>query len=511
MTVAMQTHRVGEGAAVLAAVCLAGLMMPLSFTAPAVAMPAIMRDLGGDVVTLGWVVNAFVLSFGSTVMAAGALADRFGRKRVFLTGVSLFGLLSVVIGLANSIEALILVRMAQGVAAALAMAGGAASLAQVFAGAARTRAYSLLGTSFGIGLAFGPVLTGLLVDSLGWRSVFLSGVGLTLVSLVLGAAHLPETRDPDARGVDVGGTATFSATLLLLTLGIVEGPQKGWGSATVVGLLAAAVLMLAVFVRVERAQCRPMLDLDLFRYPRFVGVQVLPVATGFSFVVPLVFLPGRFIGVEGYDEVTTGVMMIPLSAPMMVVPFLAALATRWLSAGVLSGAGFVIAAAGLWWLSQVPPGAPAAAFVGPLLVIGLGAGLPWGLMDDLSVSVVPKERAGMATGIFSTMRLAGEAVALASVGALLVAIMQPRVAAALAAGGSGEDVTAAANSMAAGNLRAALPPGLPAAADLQSRLTGIYGDGFSLMLTGLAGVALLAALVSFAVLGSRRDDPAGAR
>ncbi|GAA0525701.1 MFS transporter [Pigmentiphaga daeguensis] len=343
---------------VLAAVCLAGLMMPLSFTGPAVATPAIARDLGGSPVALAWVVNAFVLAFGSFVLAAGTLA-------------------------------------------------------QEFEGPARTRAFSLLGTTFGVGLAFGPIWSGLLIEHFGWRSIFLTGAVIGALVLLFGVPRMRETRDPDARGMDGWGTLTFTVALSLLIFGIVTGPQYGWTGTATLALLGAALAMLAAFVAIELKRARPMLDLSLFRYPRFVGVQLLPLATAVCYVVLLILLPIGFIGVEGYSELKAGMMMIPLSLPMAIVPFLAGLLARRYPAGALSAGGLVIAAAGLAWLATMPVGQQSMAIIWPMLLIGIGTGLPWGLMDDLSVSVVPKERAGMATGIFSTMRLAGEAVALA--------------------------------------------------------------------------------------------------
>lgn len=135
-------------------------------------------------------------------------------------------------------------------------------------------------------------------------------------------------------------------------------------------------------------------------------------------------LPLRFIGVEGLSEVDAGLLLLALSAPMLVVPMLAATMARFVSAGVLSGVGFLIAAIGLHWLSLYNVGEPKFGLVGPMLLIGIGAGLPWGLMDGLSVSVVPKERAGMAAGIFGTVRVAGEGIALASVAAILASLLQ---------------------------------------------------------------------------------------
>ncbi len=191
-----------------------------------------------------------------------------------------------------------LLRGAQGIAAAGALAGGAAALAQEFDGAARTRAFSLMGSSFGVGLAFGPFLAGLLIAHFGWRSVFFSSTVIALLALLTGASKMRETRNPQASGIDWPGTVTFTAMLALLTWALMAIPQYGVQSTQVVALLAGAALLLVLFVGVELRVKQPMLDLSLFRYIRFIGVQALPLATGFCFVVLLVILPMLFIGVQ---------------------------------------------------------------------------------------------------------------------------------------------------------------------------------------------------------------------
>ncbi|CAN7355659.1 MFS transporter [Trinickia sp. LjRoot230] len=487
---------------ILAAVCLAGLMMPLSFTGPAVATPAIARELGGAPVALAWVVNAFVLAFGSCVMAAGALADQLGRKRIFRSGLIGFTALSLVTALAPNLVVLDLLRGVQGVAAALTMAGGAASLAQKFEGAARTRAFSLLGTTFGVGLAFGPVWSGFLIEWLGWRAIFLTGTVVGLLVLVGGVPHMHETRDPNARGIDWWGTLSFTVALSLLIFGITLAPHSGWASAPVLALLLGAAALLIAFVWIELRQVRPMLDLSLFLLPRFIGVQLLPLATAVCFVVLLIVMPIGFIGAEGYSEIKAGMMMIPLSAPMAIVPFVASVLAPRFSSGGLSAAGLMIAALGLVWLAAVPMGQQSMAVIWPMLLIGIGTGLPWGLMDDLSVSVVSRERAGMATGIFSTMRLAGEAIALAAVGAALMAQLQSGLHRHASAAGDATPFIAA--DMAAGNFThaAALAPQVG-----RTSLTTVYADAFHTTLLALAGCTMLVAIVSFAMLGaSRKTD-----
>ncbi|MES5046761.1 MFS transporter [Rhizobium nepotum] len=401
---------------VLAAVCLAALTLPLNFSAGAVATPAIGQDLGGSPESLTWITNAFMLAFGSLLMAAGALADRYGRRRVFLIGLALFSGFSFALGLAPSVWIIDLLRAGQGVGAAAALAGGTAALAQEFDGHARTRAFGLLGTTFGIGLASGPLLTGLMLETVGWRAIFLAGGLIGLLALILGPPRMRETKDPDAAELDWLGAASFTLTLTLFTVAMIELPVLG--PAGIIAFSAGFVISLAAFIVIEMRAARPMLDLSLFRYPRFVGVQLLPIATCACFVVLLVVIPLRLIGIEQHGPIGAGFIMLGLSAPMLVVPIVTTMLARHVSPGMLSGIGLLIAAAGLVWLAGFTT-EDGSRIVLPMLVIGIGAGLPWGLMDGLSVSVVPVERAGMATGIFSTVRVAGEGIALAIVSAAL--------------------------------------------------------------------------------------------
>lgn len=484
---------------ILAAICLAALILPLSFSAGAVATPIIGRQLGGSTTSLIWITNAFMLAFGSSLMAAGALADAYGRKRLFATGVGAFALLSLMLAAAPSVFWIDVLRALQGLAAAAALSGGSAALAQVFEGQARTRAFSMLGTSFGTGLAFGPLLAGFLIEHWGWRSIFLFIAIVAIAALLFGVPRMHESRDPQASGLDLPGAATFTMTLVLLTSGIVEATDHRWNSALVLSLLIASAIFAALFVIVERRVKRPMLDLALFRYPRFIGVQVLPIGTCYCYIVLLVLLPLRFIGVNGLSEIDAGILMLALSAPMLVVPSLASWLTRWLSPGVLSGTGLLIAAAGLYLLGRVGIRETGSALVLPMLMIGCGTGLPWGLMDGLSVSVVPKDRAGMATGIFSTTRVAGEGIALAIVTAVLAALTQSRLSQLLTDENAraGASICEASASLSSGNLAHAVLqlPGISRAIMVTQ-----YGEAFKTLLHLLVAITLISSLVVFALL-----------
>lgn len=486
---------------ILAAVCLAALALPLSFSGGAVATPALGRSLGGSAEAMSWVTNAFMLTFGSLLMLAGSLADRLGRKRVFAWGVGGFSFCALALGLAPTLPAVDVLRALQGAAAAAALAGGTAALAQEFEGAAATRAFGVLGATFGLGLAFGPVLAGWMIAHFGWRSVFLTGALAGIPALVFGVPRMRETRDPHAGGFDRLGALSFTAALTAFTVGIIEAPGLGWNHPWVVVLLTGAAVLALAFIYVEGRAPRPMLDLSLFRYPRFVGVQLLPVATCYGYIVLLVLLPLRFIGVDGYDEMQAGALMLALSVPMLCIPFLAVRLTRRFDTGVICGVGLLLAAAGLLGLRWALRDGPGPAAILPMLLIGIGAGLPWGLMDGLSISVVPRERAGMATGIFSTMRVAGEGVALASVTAVLAALMSAR----LHAGLPGADASVfpqVAARLAAGDLGQALAllPGIAPAS-----LRALYADAFGQLLAGLAVITLACAVGVLAFLGRYRS------
>ncbi|WP_225931883.1 MFS transporter [Pseudomonas anuradhapurensis] len=484
---------------ILLSICLAALVLPMSFTGGAVARPAIGHELGGTAVQLTWITNAFMLTFGSLLMAAGALADQYGRKRLFALGTGLFTITSFAQGFAPSVPWLDVLRAIQGVAGAAALASGSAALAQEFEGHAQTRAFSMLGTTFGIGLAFGPLVSGLLIESFGWRAIFFATAGLGALSMFFGLPRMRETRDPGATGLDWPGTITFTGTLATFTFGVIQGPESGWGSPVVIGLLAASALLLVAFVVVENRVERPMLDLSLFRIPRFVGVQLLPIGTCYCYIVLVVILPLRFIGIEGMSEIQAGWMMLALSAPMLVVPLLAAQLTRWVAPGLLCGIGFFIAAAGLQWFSQTDMVVGNTVIL-PMLLIGVGAGLPWGLMDGLAIGVVPKERAGMATGIFNTARVAGEGVALAIVSALLASLAQGFLLDSVPQTMTG--VAHAAQQVAAGDL-------VHAAAELpevaKETLVAGYNKAFELLLHVLTVITMISGIAVFGFL-SRTNE-----
>ena len=475
----------------LLAVCLTGLLIPLSFTGPAVALPSIHAELGGTPSQLGWIMNAYILSYGSAMMVAGSLTDIHGRRRLWLLGLAWFGLLSFGVGLATDLRWADGLRLLQGLGGAVAFAAAMSSLAPLFEGAARMRAFSLLGTTFGLGLAFGPWVSGLMVDSLGWRWVF-HGTGLVALlglPMVMVSARRDEAVSADRP--DWLGAALFTLALGGFTYGVLMVPERGWLHAEVLGPLALSAVLFVVFVAVQRRVARPLLDLSLFSQPRFLGVQLLAASPAFLFISLVVMLPGRFIGVEGLSPLAAGRMMGWLAAPLLVVPLLAALLvgllSRWISPGRLSAAGLLLAAAGLWWLAAAFGQGAGPALALPLLLIGTGIGLPWGLMDGLAVSTVAPDRVGMATGIFNTVRISADGVALAVAGAVLAVLVEGKL------GGLSPDA-GLRREMAGQLAQADLARAAQALPGQDGLLAQVYGAAFHDLLLLLAGLAVVTAL-----------------
>ena len=302
--------------------------------------------------------------------------------------------------------------------------------------------------------------------------------------------------------LDWRGALCFTGALGLFTCGMLLAPETGWRSPGVLGSLLASAVLAVAFVRVERRIASPLLELGLFRNARFVGVQALAASPAFLFIALIAMLPGRFIGMDGYGALAAGQLMIGLAAPLLVVPFLAALLTRWFSHGLLSAAGLLVAGGGLLMLDDAL--AQGGGLLLPMGLIGAGIGLPWGLMDALAVSVVDKDKVGMATGIFNTVRVSADGVAIAVLSALLAFLIQARLGAALPADPA---LALAANRAALGQLAEASAL-LPGAADL---LRQSYGQAFGIVLRVLAAIAALTAVLIYALLGRREGALAGGR
>jgi EmrB/QacA subfamily drug resistance transporter len=477
----------------LGAVSVATFMLLLDITVVNTALPAIQRDLGGSFTDLQWVIDAYTLSLAALVLTAGSLADRLGRRRVFAVGLAIFSAASLLCALAPDPTFLNLARAAQGIGGAIMFAVSLALVAQEFpSGPERGMAMGIYGATIGIAVAIGPLVGGVLTDALGWESVFLLNVPIGAAAIAVTYWKVRESRDPNATRVDWAGLATFSTALFLLVLALVRGNDEGWGSTLIVSLFAGAGALLAAFGAIERRVAEPMLPLSLFRRRAFSGVQVAAFAVSGSMFALFLYLTLYLQNFVGYSPIGAGLRYLPITIASFVVAPLAGLALARVQARVLMGAGLALTGLGLALMSGLHLDSGWTALLAGFLVAGIGVGLLNPVIADVALSVVPKERSGMAAGINDTFRQVGIAVGIAAWGAIFLGVGAARteeLAGGAVSGGGARQLVEATSS---GALHQALA-GVPSQAHAVVRDAAQQG-----FLHGLNVILLLGALVAFA-------------
>ncbi|HEY9311774.1 MFS transporter [Williamsia sp.] len=442
---------------VLAAACIAAVLLPTSITGTGVALPSIAADIGGDIVQLQWVVHAYDLTFAAFMLALGSMSDIYGRRRMFRIGVTTYGICALAASAASNLLFLDLVRGITGIAAAAVMTSAAAAIAQNFEGPAQARAFGLFGTSFGIGLAFGPMLAGGLSTAFGWRAFFLAQVVVAILALSC-SKPLPGRPEAATRNIDWPGAVAFVLCLFSFILGLVEAPQRGLDDPYILALFGATVALAAAFVVIELRSSHPMFDLSLLKQKRYFAVCLAPISLAFGFVALLVYLPTYLMTAHDLTAWNAGVYMMALTLPTLVMPGVAgALVARGYSARWLMVVCMSLVAAGCFGMISIDSSSSLIATAFPLIVIGTGFGISNGILDAAAATSVAPERAGMAVGMFNTTRIAGEVVAIAVMGSLIVAYLRSALSdtpidqsASLAT-----DVPDVANTIAEGSLRTA--------------------------------------------------------
>ena len=274
----------------LVAVCTATFMLLLDITIVNVALPAIQRALKASFSDLQWVVDAYALGLATCVLTAGALADLYGRKRLFLLGIALFTVASAACGLAWDPLFLIIARGVQGIGGAMMFATALALLSQEFHGRERGTAFGLWGAVIGAAVAIGPLAGGMLTSWLSWRWIFLVNIPIGVAAIVFGARQLRESSDPELSRLDPLGLVTFTSGLFCLILALIEGNDHGWSSTFIVTLLVAAAVLLTLFVASQARDRTTMIDLALFTRPAFVGAQVTAFAISSSMFAMFLYL-----------------------------------------------------------------------------------------------------------------------------------------------------------------------------------------------------------------------------
>src|SRR5947209_5408260 len=315
---------------VLTVVCIAVFMLLLDITVVNVALPNIQKELHTSFTDLQWVVDAYALTLAATILNAGSLGDLLGRKRVFLVAITLFTLASALCGAATSPLFLILARGLQGIGGAGMFAVSLAIIAQEFHGRERGTAFGLWGATVGIAVAIGPLVGGALTTYAGWRWIFFINVPIGVAVVAGGVRELVESRNEEAGGFDLLGFLTLTPGLVALVVALFEGNGWGWSSARIVGLFAAAGVLLVAFAVIELRQRAPMFDFTLFRVPTFTGAQTTAFAISAGMFSMFLFLTLYLQNVVGNSAVRTGVIFLPLTLTSFIVaPLAGRLSTRF--------------------------------------------------------------------------------------------------------------------------------------------------------------------------------------
>ena len=491
----------------LGAVCLASLMFGLEISSVPVILPTLERLLHGDFKGMQWIMNAYTLGVTTVLMATGALADRFGRRRIFVIGIALFGITSLICGFAQSVPTLIVARLLQGASGGAMLICQVAVLSHQFSeGPERVRAFSAWGIILGIGLGFGPIIGGMIVAVSGWQWVFWIHALLAAVTLALVFGGVQESRDPHAHTLDVAGIVTLSLAVFGLTYYITQGSDLGFASLRAILILVATAVAFVAFLCAERLNARPMFDFSVFRIRKFSGALMGSAGMNFSFWPFMIYLPIYFQIGLGYNSVHAGLALLAYTLPTLLFPPLGErLALRYgsgiaIPAGLFTiGLGFMLMRYGS---SVAHPGA--LTMLPGCLLAGAGLGLTNTPVTNTTTGAVPAERAGMASGIDMSARMITLAINIALMGAILVGGILFNLKARLPATLDTASLGRLAEKIAAGDVEA-VRRGIPALATLDPSGTAVHAaliDGFGwVMLYGGAGVWVLAAL-SFVISGS---------
>ena len=408
------SQRPGRGPLLAASAATAILL--LDVTVVYLASPAIGAGIGASFTELQWVVDAYALAMAAVLLPAGALADRVGRRAVLLGGLGVFALGSIACAAAPSPLALDLARAVQGLGAAGLFATSLALIAAAYAGPARARALGVWGAVSGAALAGGPVVGGLIVESLGWRWIFWLNLPALAAIALLALRSVPESRRADAPAVDLAGAGLFGAALLLLVGGLLQGNERGWQSAEIVASLAGSAVALGAFALRELRASEPMLAPGLFRRRVFSATAAVTVLQSVAIYPVLLFLALELQGVFGFDALEAGLRVLPVTAALLLVAPIAGRLTHRVPLGRLLAVGLGGTAAGLLLAHGAEVAEGWESLLPGMIVMGIGLGVLSPALAAAIIAAVPGDSGGLASGIGNTFRQAGIALGIAIFG-----------------------------------------------------------------------------------------------
>jgi EmrB/QacA subfamily drug resistance transporter len=500
----------------LIAVCVGTFMLLLDVTIVNVALPQIQTSLKASFSDLQWVVDAYALMLAALLLTTGSLADLFGRRRLFMIGLVIFSLSSLLSGLATTPLWLNLARGAQGIGGAAMFSTSLALLGSAFQGRERGIAFGAWGAITGLAVAIGPVIGGALTTGLSWRWIFLVNVPIGAVAGLVCVFRVDESRQPGARRPDLIGVVTFSGSLGALVYALIKGNSRGWGSTEIVAcLIGAAVLMVAFLIAEVLQRQNAMFDLKLFRKPTFTGGSIAAFSLSAGLFALLLYLTLYLQDILGYSALQTGVRFLVLSGGILLTSTLAGRLTAFVPIRFLIGPGLAMVGVGLLLMRGLDASSGWTHLIPGFILAGAGTGLVNPPLASTAIGVVTPDRAGMASGINSTFRQVGIATGIAGLGSVFSHTVRTHIESLLS--GAPHVSARAAHALAAGvaqgnGARAELAglPGQTRAVVAHAMRVG-FVDGLNEVFLIGAFVTLVSAVLTLLLIRSRDFEAGAAR
>jgi EmrB/QacA subfamily drug resistance transporter len=483
----------------LGAMCFALFMLMLDNTVVNVALPSIQRSLHTDLASLEWTVNAYTLSLAVLLVIGGRLGDIFGRRKIFLLGVTLFALSSAAIGLAPNDAMLILGRAIQGVGAAMMMPATLSIVTNAFPPHERGKALGTWAGVSALALALGPVVGGFLTEEVSWRAIFFLNLPVAVAAITVTLFSTHESRDETVRReIDYVGIATLTIGLTAFVLALIEGNRWHWGSTRIVGLFALAVVSLTGFVIAELRVRTPMVDFSFFRSRSFVGASVVAFIVSYAMMAMFFFTALYMQNLLGFSPLQAGVRFLPTTVVLIVMGPIAGRLTDRIGPKPPLVAGLVLTGVSVLWQSFLTAHSGYGFLLAPFVLMGLGMGLTMSPMTTAAMNAVDRTKAGVASGVLSMSRMVGATFGVAVLGAIVAVV-----------GGAKIDTRLGGlSSIAREHLTESLGAGGVQSGSAPARVVNATHDAFiSALGTGmkLSGiVALAGALVAFVLIDNRR-------
>lgn len=491
----------------LGAMCFALFMIMLDNTVVNVALPSIQRDLHASLSALEWTVNAYTLTFAVLLVTGGRLGDIFGRRRMFLFGVIVFGGASAAIGFASSDTMLVAFRAVQGIGAAFMMPATLSIITQAFPPHQRGTAIGTWAGVSALALAIGPVLGGFLTQDVSWRAIFFINPPIAVIAIGVALFATRESRDETvSRTVDVPGIATITVGLTTLVLALVEGNTWHWGSARVIALLAVSLVSIGAFLGAEIRSRAPMVDFTFFRSRTFLGANLVAFIVSFAMLAQFFFLALYMQNILHYSPLQTGVRFLPSTVVIIIVGPLAGRLTDRIGARIPMVAGLAIVAAALFIQSRLTVHTGYGLLLPGFVLMGLGMGLTMSPMSTAAMNAVDRTKAGVASGVLSMSRMVGGTFGVAVMGALVAAIGKSKLAQGL------PHVPAAVRNEIANALGSGAVPG-HGGGQIAQVARGAFVSALSTGLTIGAIVTVIGAILALALIAGRppaRPEPTAA-